>query len=161
MYKICTGYDLHRLKKQKHGTIICGGQQILCDLVLHGAHSDGDVVFHALTDALLSVKHTDIGQLFPNTDPNNKDRNSQEFLRIAYGLMKNEYTICNIDIIIICDTPKISPYCLDIRKNISKILNLPMDDISIKGKTTEHTRINTIESYTSLLIQKISKKISI
>ncbi len=83
MYRTSLGYDLHKLSSGSSG-IICGGVHIDCPLQIESAHSDGDVVLHALTDSLLSTIGTDIGVVFPNDDPANKNRNSRDFLDYAY-----------------------------------------------------------------------------
>jgi len=153
-YRIATGYDLHKISKSEENCIKCGGHDIICDYKIDGAHSDGDAVFHALTDALLTVKHTDIGILFPNNMPINRNRESKYFLLSAYRLIKDEYLINNIDIIVISDELKIAPHNLSIRKNISQLLDLLIDEISIKGKTTENTKLNTIEVYATVLLKK-------
>ena len=154
MYRVALGYDLHRLKIAKDSTVICGGIEIPCDLAIDGAHSDGDVIFHALTDALFSVVGKDIGVEFPNTDPQNLNRSSDEFLSCAFENIKNSYCIINIDIVVICDKPKISPYSLEIRKNIATLLQMDIEDITIRGKTTEQTNLLTIQAYTNVLFQK-------
>ncbi|MGL4561578.1 MAG: 2-C-methyl-D-erythritol 2,4-cyclodiphosphate synthase [Brevinema sp.] len=148
--RIALGYDLHRMITETDGIVVCGGVPISNNLKIDGAHSDGDVIYHALTDALLSVQGTDIGIVFSNTDPKNKNKNSKEFVIYAYNSLEN-YTISNIDIVVICDRPKISPYVSEIKQNISALLNLPLDKISVRGKTTENTKINTIEAYVNVL----------
>lgn len=158
MYRIALGYDLHRMSDCVSGFIMCGGIAIPCDLQIEGAHSDGDVVYHALTDTLLSVVGTDIGIEFPNTDPRYKDKESSYFLNYAFGLMKKKYYLINIDIIVICDVPKISPYTFSIKENITHLLKIPIEDISIRGKTTEQTRPYSIEAYANILFKKIENK---
>ncbi len=154
MYKVALGYDLHRLKKENNSSVVCGGVDIVCDLMIDGAHSDGDVVYHAITDALLSPMGTDIGLVFPNTDPLYKDKKSNFFVSYAYNLVQPQYSIMSIDIVVICDKPKISPYALAIRENIATLLEMSIEDISIRGKTTEGTRPLTIEAYANVLFQK-------
>ena len=154
MYRVALGYDLHRLKIAKDSAVICGGIEIPCNLSIDGAHSDGDVVFHALTDALFSVVGKDIGVEFPNTDPKNLNRSSDEFLSCAFDSIKNSYRIVNIDIVVICDKPKIAVHSLEIRKNIAIYLQMDIEDITIRGKTTEQTSPLTIQAYTNVLFQK-------
>ncbi len=153
MYRTALGYDLHRLKSPSAKGIICAGVHIDCGLEIEAAHSDGDVVFHALTDALLSTVGTDIGTAFPNDDPANKNRDSRDFLEYAFSRL--QYGIVNIDIVIICDKPKISPHAQTMIKKISEILGTPLDSISIRGKTTENTSPNTIQAYANVLFKKI------
>ena len=158
MYRVALGYDLHRLKIAENSIIICGGIEIPCDLAIDGAHSDGDVIFHALTDALFSVVGKDIGVEFPNTDPQNLNRSSNEFLSCAFDSIKNSHCIVNIDIVVICDKPKIAVYSLEIRKNIASLLQMAIEDVTIRGKTTEQTNPFTIQAYTNVLFQKKSNK---
>lgn len=157
MYRVALGYDLHRLKSCSQGAVICGGVRIPCEYELDGAHSDGDTIFHALTDALLSLVGEDIGGIFSNTDPVNKNRKSSDFLLYAFDCIKEFYYIVNIDIIVICDQPKISPWVSSIKKIIASYLNIEENRISIRGKTTEGTRPLTIETYTNVLFQKINE----
>lgn len=154
MYRVALGYDLHRLKIAENSIVICGGIKLPCDLAIEGAHSDGDVIFHALTDALFSVVGKDIGVEFPNTDPQNLNRSSDEFLSCAFESIQNNYRIVNIDMVVICDKPKISPYSVEIRKNIAKLLQMDIENISIRGKTTEQTNPLTIQAYTNVLFRK-------
>ncbi|MGL4676918.1 MAG: 2-C-methyl-D-erythritol 2,4-cyclodiphosphate synthase [Brevinema sp.] len=153
MYRIALGYDLHRLQMHEYGVIVCAGIEIPCNYTIEGAHSDGDVVFHALTDALLSVSDTDIGKIFPNTALENKNRNSQDFLEYAFDLLKTRYRIINIDIVVICDAPKIFSYTQEMKEKLSLLLEV--EDISIRGKTTENTKPLVIEVYSNVLFQKI------
>ncbi len=155
MYRVALGYDLHRLQKKSSGFVVCAGVEVPCEFCTEGAHSDGDVVYHALTDALLSLSGTDIGQVFPNIAPENHLRDSQDFLQYAKNTIKNKYNIANIDIVIICDSPKISPHALEMKNKISAILGT--EDISIRGKTTENTRPLTIECYCNVLFKKITE----
>lgn len=155
MYRIALGYDLHRLIIKENSSIICGGINIPCNYQIEGAHSDGDVIFHALTDALLSLTGTDIGQVFPNDSEENFQRNSLDFITYAFKSMKSIYRIVNIDIVVICDAPKISPHAFSIRENIASILDISINDISIRGKTTEKTKPLSIEAYCNTLFQKI------
>lgn len=154
MYRVALGYDLHRLKIAENSIVICGGIEIPCDLAIDGAHSDGDVIFHALTDALFSVVGKDIGVEFPNTDPQNFNRSSDEFLSYAFESIKDSYRIVNMDMLVICDKPKIAVHSLEIRKNIATLLQMDIENITIRGKTTEQTNPLTIQAYTNVLFQK-------
>jgi len=130
------GYDRHRLSA---GTpLILGGVTIPHEKGLTG-HSDADVLIHALVDALLGAAALgDIGTHFPDTDPKWKGAKSEQFLKHAASLLKeNGFTISFIDCIILAEKPKLSPYFPSIRKNLSAILNLPLDRISVKAKTEE------------------------
>ncbi|WP_457639206.1 2-C-methyl-D-erythritol 2,4-cyclodiphosphate synthase [Persephonella sp.] len=136
MYRIGTGFDIHKLKRGKK--LIIGGVEIPSD-VGFDAHSDGDIFFHALTDALLgAVGHGDIGQLFPDTDSRWKNADSSVFLKEASRIIKEKgYSIVNIDGFIILQKPKILPYREKIIQNTAGILNINKDRIFIKGKTYE------------------------
>jgi 2-C-methyl-D-erythritol 2,4-cyclodiphosphate synthase len=105
------------------------------------AHSDGDVVLHALCDALLGAAALgDIGRHFPPNDPQWAGVDSRELLRKVDLLIKHEgWSICNADVTIICEEPKISPYAAQMALNIATDLDLNMGtrDISIKATTTE------------------------
>lgn len=153
MYRVALGYDLHCMAAQKNSSIMCGGIEIPCDFVIKDAHSDGDVVLHALTDAFLSLCSTDIGQKFPNTDLLNYGRSSRDFILYANNQIE-KYDVINIDIIVICDFPKIAPYTLEIACHIADLLSISAGDISIRGKTTENTQPLIIQAYTNVLFKK-------
>ena len=132
--RIGQGFDLHKLVENR--SLIIGGITILSSKG-EEAHSDGDVLIHALIDALLGAKALgDIGTHFPPSDMTYKNMSSEELLRRT--LMLADFDIVNIDINIILQTPKLGPYILDIRKNLAKLLNISIDDISVKAKTAEH-----------------------
>ncbi|MEZ5470284.1 MAG: 2-C-methyl-D-erythritol 2,4-cyclodiphosphate synthase [Marinicella sp.] len=107
----------------------------------HGfvAHSDGDVLIHAICDALLgALALGDIGQHFPPSDPQWKDCNSVVFLKHCHQLIQNQgYQIGNIDCTIIAETPKINPHVSAIQSRLAEILNTEPNQISIKATTTE------------------------
>ncbi|PCI07522.1 MAG: 2-C-methyl-D-erythritol 2,4-cyclodiphosphate synthase [Gammaproteobacteria bacterium] len=135
-YRIGHGYDVHRFGDGD--TIILGGVKIPYN---HGfiAHSDGDVLIHALCDALLgSIAAGDIGQHFPDTDDKYKDIESRYLLAETNKLLlQDEYLIGNIDITIVAQSPKMSPYILDMRQQLAKVLNIFISQINIKATTTE------------------------
>lgn len=134
--RIGLGYDIHRLVKD--GKLILGGVEIPYELGLLG-HSDADVLIHSIIDAILgSVALRDIGYHFPDTDEKYKNANSLELLKETKKLLLNEgYKIINIDSNIICQKPKLSPYIDEMRKNISQVLELKINQVSIKAKTNE------------------------
>jgi 2-C-methyl-D-erythritol 2,4-cyclodiphosphate synthase len=103
------------------------------------AHSDGDVLLHALADALLGAAALgDIGKHFPDTDPNYRNADSRALLRLVYGKVKNEgYSIVNADMTIIAQLPKMSPYIDDMRARIGEDLECPISAISVKATTSE------------------------
>jgi 2-C-methyl-D-erythritol 2,4-cyclodiphosphate synthase len=130
------GFDVHAFEKGRK--LILGGIEIPFDKGLSG-HSDADVVLHAITDALLgALALGDIGIHFPNTDEKYKNADSSIFTKKAKELVEEKgYEISNVDVAVAIEKPKISPYTLGIRENISKILELSADKISIKATTSE------------------------
>lgn len=107
----------------------------------HGlkAHSDGDVVLHALCDALLgALALGDIGQHFPDTDPDFKGADSRELLRHVYRLILDKgYSLNNADITVACERPKLAKYNFEMRQSIANVLAVDVDQISVKATTTE------------------------
>lgn len=136
MLRIGQGYDVHRFGDGDH--IILGGVKIPYGQGLV-AHSDGDVVLHALCDALLgAVALGDIGKHFPDTDPKFKGADSRKLLRHVYGLVNaKSYQLVNADITIIAQTPKMAPHISAMCANIAKDMDVPVDNINIKATTTE------------------------
>jgi 2-C-methyl-D-erythritol 2,4-cyclodiphosphate synthase len=136
MMRIGQGYDVHRFKDD--GDVILGGVKVPYEKGLE-AHSDGDVVLHALCDALLgAVAMGDIGKHFPDTDPNFKGADSRVLLRHVYGLVQQKgYRLGNADITIIAQAPKMSPYTAEMCANIAADLNVTIDCINVKATTTE------------------------
>ncbi len=104
-----------------------------------GGHSDGDVLLHAITDALLgAIAAPDIGSLFPPSDPKWKGADSVIFLREALKRVAAAgYAIANLDSTLILSQPKIGPHTAAIRNRVSELLNLPANAIGIKAKTPE------------------------
>ena len=132
--RIGQGFDLHKLVENR--PLILGGV-IIPSNKGEEAHSDGDVLLHALIDALLGAKALgDIGMHFPPSDDEYKNISSVELL--SRTLQLASFDIVNIDINIILQTPKLGPHIYDIRKNLSKLLKISIDDISVKAKTAEH-----------------------
>lgn len=134
--RIGHGFDVHKFGGE--GPLIIGGVRIPYQFGLI-AHSDGDVVLHALTDALLGAAAMgDIGKLFPDTDSAFKGADSRELLREAYRRIKAKgYGIGNVDITIIAQSPKMAPHIPQMRVNIAEDLNCHMDDVNVKATTTE------------------------
>ena len=136
-YRTGIGFDAHRLVEGKK--LILGGIHIPFEYGLLG-HSDADVLTHAVIDALLGAGSLgDIGSLFPDSDNRFKDTYSIDMLAETYLILKkNEINIINIDAVIVCQKPKIAPYVEQMKAAISSACgNLPLESISIKGKTTE------------------------
>ncbi|EOW0742465.1 TPA: 2-C-methyl-D-erythritol 2,4-cyclodiphosphate synthase [Proteus mirabilis] len=134
--RIGHGYDVHKFGGE--GPIIIGGVRIPYEQGLL-AHSDGDVVLHAVTDAILgAVAMGDIGTLFPDTDPAYKGADSRVLLREAFSrVMAKGYRIGNLDVTIIAQAPKMLPHTLQMRVNIAEDLHCHVDDINVKATTTE------------------------
>jgi 2-C-methyl-D-erythritol 2,4-cyclodiphosphate synthase len=130
------GYDVHRLAEGE--TLVLGGVTI--DSPLGSvAHSDGDVVLHALCDALLGAAGLgDIGEHFPDTDPRWKNAPSRLFVEHAIALLaQHGYSPVNIDITLILEAPKIKPYKDVMRKEIAVMTGLPFERVSVKATTNE------------------------
>ncbi|MEI7796937.1 MAG: 2-C-methyl-D-erythritol 2,4-cyclodiphosphate synthase [Methylococcaceae bacterium] len=136
MLRIGQGYDVHRFKDG--GDVILGGVKIPYERGLE-AHSDGDVVLHALCDALLgAVAMGDIGKHFPDTDPNFKGADSRVLLRYVYDLVTEKgYRLGNADITIIAQAPKMSPHTAEMCANIAADLNIAVNQVNVKATTTE------------------------
>ncbi|GBU09344.1 2C-methyl-D-erythritol 2,4-cyclodiphosphate synthase [Gammaproteobacteria bacterium] len=135
-YKIGSGFDVHAFKEGDF-LILCGVKIPFNKSFL--AHSDGDVAIHALIDALLgSLCLGDIGELFPDTDPAFKNIDSRILLKKVYAqILEKGWNIGNIDLTIMAQAPALSPYKLEMRKNIAQDLNIELDQINIKATTTE------------------------
>ena len=116
-----------------------GGVTIPHDRELVG-HSDADVLLHAVTDALLGAAALgDIGQMFPDTDPENRGRDSGQMLRAACDAVTAVgCRIINIDCIVFAQRPKLLPHRQEIRQRMADLLNVEPERVSLKGKTGEH-----------------------
>ena len=136
MIRIGQGYDVHRFIDE--GEVILGGVTIDYDKGLE-AHSDGDVVLHALADALLGAAALgDIGQHFPDTDPEFKGADSRVLLRHVYRIVQEKgYSLINADITIIAQAPKMAPHIVAMCGNIAKDLFVDIECINVKATTTE------------------------
>ena len=138
IYKVGNGFDVHKFSKQTGKQLFLGGVPIEHHHGLIG-HSDADVLLHSITDAILgSISNGDIGSHFPPNNPKWKDIDSSFFLKKSIEMLKKKRgKLINIDVTVICETPKIQNYQDKIIKNISNITKLSIDDISIKATTTE------------------------
>lgn len=134
--RIGIGYDIHKLVENRD--LILGGVKIPYEFGLLG-HSDADVLVHAIIDSMLgALALRDIGYHFPDTDEKYKGANSLVLLKETLKLIQNEgYKIINIDSNIICQKPKLMDYIDEMRKNIANVLELELNQISIKAKTNE------------------------
>lgn len=140
--RIGLGHDTHRLAEG--GPWRLGGIDIPHDRHCVG-HSDADILLHAITDGLLGAAHAgDIGQLFPNTDDENKNRDSGDMLRIAWNpLAQKGWKLINMDCIVFAQKPKLLPFWPQIQENIARLLSTDYqivrpEQIMIKAKTGEH-----------------------
>lgn len=136
MIRIGQGYDVHRFQDQ--GEVILGGVKIPYEKGLE-AHSDGDVVLHALCDALLGAAALgDIGKHFPDSDPAFKGANSRVLLRHIYGIVQDrDFHLINADMTIIAQAPKMAPYIGQMCSHIAADLRVDTDCINVKATTTE------------------------
>ena len=134
--RIGHGYDVHRFCDGEY--IIIGGVKIPFSKALL-AHSDGDVLVHAIADSLLGAcAERDIGYHFPDTDPTYKNANSLELLsKVGEIVSLKGYIISNIDSTIVAQAPKMLNYISTMRENIAKALNLNVDRINVKATTEE------------------------
>lgn len=137
-YRVGTGYDVHRFGNKPAETIRLGGVDVPCQKPLL-AHSDGDVLLHAIMDALLGAAGLgDIGECFPDSDPAYKGADSTKLLeRVGKMLQEKGYTPANIDATLIGEEPKISPYKRDMERTIAKALDIPAEWVNVKATTTE------------------------
>jgi 2-C-methyl-D-erythritol 4-phosphate cytidylyltransferase / 2-C-methyl-D-erythritol 2,4-cyclodiphosphate synthase len=134
--RIGTGYDLHRLIEGR--PLILGGVTVPFEKGAIG-HSDADVVCHAVIDAVLGAACAgNVGQHYPDTDPRWKGASSIPMLRDSMRLIERRgLTVANVDVTVVLERPKIAPYIDDIRSQLASALEVPIDCVSVKGKTNE------------------------
>lgn len=133
--RIGTGWDLHRLVSGR--ALVLGGIVIPSDKG-EAAHSDGDVLVHAIIDALLgSLAKGDIGSHFPDTDPAYKNADSIQLLKKVLTEDLPPHHIENIDTTLILQAPKLRPHIDAIRASLAKTMGLELDQVSVKAKTAE------------------------
>ncbi len=155
--RIGFGYDVHQLKEGER--LILGGVNIN-HYKGTVAHSDGDVLIHAICDALLGAANLrDIGMLFPDNSSEYKNIDSKILLKKTVELLKNHnYTISNIDTTICLQKPKIKDIIPEMQKTLSTVMNISINNISIKATTTEKLGFigneQGISSYAVCLIEK-------
>ncbi len=132
--RIGQGWDVHRMVEGR--ALVLGGVHIPSSKGEDG-HSDGDVLLHALIDALLGVDaNGDIGSHFPPSDMRWKDADSRELLGLT--LKDFHHRIINVDSTIILQTPKLREHIDSIRESLASLLGMDMKDVSVKAKTAEH-----------------------
>lgn len=134
--RVGTGYDVHAFAEGR--PLILGGVAVPYSQGLAG-HSDADVLFHAICDALLGgVALGDIGQHFPDTDPQYAGADSSQLTReVARMLAEAGWRAANLDATVICQRPRLAPHIPQMRSNIAAALDLPADAVSVKATTTE------------------------
>jgi len=134
--RIGTGYDSHRFKDGRE--LVLGGVHIPAQAGISG-HSDGDAIAHAIIDAILGAAAAgNVGSHFPPSDEEWKDADSMDLLgRAARILDARDYRIVNVDVTVICETPKIGPHVDAMRLCMAQVLGIGSAAISIKGKTNE------------------------
>ncbi|WP_331828381.1 2-C-methyl-D-erythritol 2,4-cyclodiphosphate synthase [Candidatus Blochmannia sp. SNP] len=136
MLRIGYGFDVHRFGGCR--PLIIGGVNIPCTQKI-AAHSDGDVLIHALIDSLLGAAcYGDIGSMFPDTDSEYNNIDSRKLLRISWKkIITQGYLLENVDITVILQIPRINTYIYQMRYHVSKDLNCPVTNINIKATTTD------------------------
>ena len=134
--RVGIGHDTHRLEEGR--PLLLGGVRVEHPRGLAG-HSDGDVVLHALTDALLGAAGLgDIGDAFPDTDPAWKGADSRLFLRdTLQRLNRAGWAVVNVDVIVFAQEPKLGPLKAAIRQSLAELLGLSADAVNVKAKTGE------------------------
>lgn len=158
MFRIGFGFDSHRIAPGK--PLILGSLEIPHTMGAI-AHSDGDVVLHALTDAILgAIAAGDIGEHFPDSDPRWAGAESSQFVRCAVELAKEAgYTTGNCDITILAEAPKLGPHKQAMAGKIAKLLNVETSAVSVKAKTAEGMGLigagQAIACYATILLRKI------
>ncbi len=130
------GYDSHRFAPG--GPILLGGVAIPATVSLVG-HSDADAVCHAVTDAILGAAAAgDIGEMFADTDPANRGRDSIEMLAAAVARVRERgYRVAQVDVTVVAETPKIGPHRAEIAERLAGALGVAPGDVGVKGKTNE------------------------
>jgi 2-C-methyl-D-erythritol 2,4-cyclodiphosphate synthase len=155
--RIGFGYDSHVFKPGV--PLHIGGLKLDHPEGLAG-HSDGDVLLHAITDALLgAVAAGDIGSFFPPSDPRWKDADSAIFLNLAMEELHHAgYRIINIDTTLILAAPKIGPISEEMRARVADLLDVDMDQVSIKAKTPEGLNLDHVaQCHAVVLIERVSE----
>jgi 2-C-methyl-D-erythritol 2,4-cyclodiphosphate synthase len=134
--RVGQGYDVHAFGEGDH--VVLGGVRIAHDRGVV-AHSDGDVVIHALCDALLgALALGDIGVHFPPSDDRWKDADSRQFLRHCRALLAERgWAVGNADVTVVCERPKVAPHAAAMRANLAGDLGVDVDAISVKATTSE------------------------
>ncbi len=157
MYRIGNGYDVHKLVEGRK--LILGGVEVPHTMGLLG-HSDADVLVHAIMDAMLgALALGDIGQHFPDTDPEYSGADSMKLLAHVIELVERKgYKLCNLDSQIVAQKPKLKPYIEDMRVNIAKTIGSELERVSVKATTEERLGFTGSEAgmkaYAVVLLEK-------
>jgi 2-C-methyl-D-erythritol 4-phosphate cytidylyltransferase/2-C-methyl-D-erythritol 2,4-cyclodiphosphate synthase len=135
-YRIGHGFDVHRLRRGRR--LVLAGVEIPGELGLEG-HSDADVVLHAVSDAVLGAAAAgDLGSHFPPDEERWRDAASARFLEHALGLARQRQLVpINCDVTVIGERPRVAPHREAMRRELARLMDLPLDDVSIKATTTE------------------------
>ncbi|AHY47245.1 ispF: 2-C-methyl-D-erythritol 2,4-cyclodiphosphate synthase [Rubrobacter radiotolerans] len=138
MLRVGLGVDVHAFAPPEAGRrLILGGVDVPHERGLAG-HSDADVLAHAVTDALLGAAGLeDIGHYFPDTDPRWKDADSIELLREVRRVVGEEWSVANVDAVLICERPKVRDYRDEMRRNLAGALGVEVGQVSVRGTTSE------------------------
>lgn len=136
VYRVGVGYDSHRFAPG--GPMVLGGCPIPSDVTLVG-HSDGDAVAHAVTDAILGAAALgDIGEMFADTDPSNRGRDSIEMLTHALARVDAAgWRVANVDVTVVAERPKVRPHRDAMRAALARALAIDVSAVSVKGKSNE------------------------
>ncbi len=150
------GYDIHRLEEGHR--LILGGTEIEYNKGLV-AHSDGDALLHAISDAILgALAMGDIGMLYPDTSAETRDMDSKIILREIIERISDSWDIVNIDSNIICQQPKLSPYRDSMRQQIAQTCGIELERVSVKFRTNEKVdslgRGESIATQANVLLQR-------
>lgn len=135
-FRIGQGYDVHAFGQGDH--VMLGGVRVAHTQGLL-AHSDGDVVLHALCDAMLgALALGDIGQHFPPSDARWKGADSSRFVTHCEQLLRTRgWQVGNADVTVVCERPKVGPHALAMRERIAALLGVALDQVSVKATTSE------------------------
>ncbi|MCA9310216.1 MAG: 2-C-methyl-D-erythritol 2,4-cyclodiphosphate synthase [Phycisphaerales bacterium] len=138
-FRVGHGYDLHRLESGGTHPLLLAGIELPHEHRIV-AHSDGDTLYHAVTDALLgALAQPDIGRLFPDNDPANDGRDSADFVRAAMGRVRDAgFAVANLDCTVILQRPRLAEARDAIRANLARLLEVEVAQVNVKGKSGEH-----------------------
>jgi 2-C-methyl-D-erythritol 2,4-cyclodiphosphate synthase/2-C-methyl-D-erythritol 4-phosphate cytidylyltransferase/2-C-methyl-D-erythritol 2,4-cyclodiphosphate synthase len=158
MIRTGLGYDIHRLKRGRR--FLLAGVEIP-SIKGELGHSDGDVLAHAVCDALLGASGLgDIGELFPPSDPSWKDADSMKLLCDVFARVRmSGWNLINLDCVIICEKPKVLPFRDIIRKSLAETLEVTIENVFVKGKTAEGLgpvgKGKAVEVFAQCLLEKL------